>query len=328
MSDLAQDEIDKILGGAPDDEKDIVDQSSVPVEFDLGSQQKIIRGKIPALDIVNDRFTRNYQRYLSSYLNSSVSVTPSDVRTMKMSEYLGDLLQPTSLNIVKLNPFEGGSITVVIEASLIYSSLNVHYGGDADYKYKIEGKDFHPIEKDYIQNLLMGVFRDYIDAWEPIERVNMELLYSDTNPRYETSISPNETVYVSKMKVSFDGGGGDIHFCIPFPVLGPHLDDLDEKVKTFQGGVGVSWKEIIAGETLETKVVVDCKLGEGKVRYTDLLNAKVGDIIPFAKFDKAVITANEHPAFIGDFGISKNQRKAVRITGSMKHPAFKKGNER
>ncbi|MFD3303804.1 flagellar motor switch protein FliM [Alteromonas macleodii] len=326
MSDfLDQSEIDKILNGGEGDEE-FVDQSlsaGEPQKFDLGAQQKIIRGKIPALDIVNDMFARNYQRWMSGFLNSSVSVSPSDVKTMKMQEYLSELLQPTSLNIVKLNPFEGGSITVVVEAPLVYSSLNVYYGGESDYHYKIEGKDFHPIEKDYISNLLMGVFSEYKNAWRPLERVDMELLYSDTNPRYETSISPNETVYVSKMEVSFDGGGGFIHFCIPFPVLGPHLDDLDEKVKTFQGGVGVSWKEILAGEMVEAKVGVDLKVAQTKMLFKDINSAEVGDIIPLTMFDKAVLMANGHPVFVGDYCKSKNGNKAVKITGGLKHPGTK-----
>jgi flagellar motor switch protein FliM len=323
---LDQDEIDRILDGGDSDFDDDGDGDPIdkgPVKFDLGAQQKIIRGKIPALDIVNDMFARNYQRCLSGYLNSSVSVAPSDVKTMKMQEYLSELLQPTSLNIVKLTPFDGGSITVVIEAPLIYSSLNIHYGGQQDYHFKVEGKDFHAIEKDYIKNMLLGIFTEYIAAWGPIETVGMELLYSDTNPRYETSISPNETVYVSKMDVSFDGGGGSIHFCIPFPVLGPHLDDLDEKVKTFQGGVGVSWKSILAVEMVEAKVDIDLKLGQTNMLYGDFKKAEVGDFIPLTLFDKAVLIANEHPVFLGDFCTSTNGNKSVKVTGAFKHPGSK-----
>jgi len=320
---LEQDEIDRILGGGEEDDSSAEPVAKGVTKFDLGAQQKIIRGKIPALDIVNDMFARNYQRWLSGYLNSSVSITPSDVKAMKMQEYLSELLQPTSLNIIKLSPFDGGSITVVIEAPLIYSSLNMHYGGKPDYHFKVEGQDFHPIEKDYIGNMLLGIFNEYIEAWRPIEKVGMELLYSDTNPRYETSISPNETVYVSKMEVSFDGGGGSIHFCIPFPVLGPHLDDLEEKVKTFQGGVGVSWKSVLAGEMVEAKVNVDLKLGQTKMLYGDFKKAEVGDFIPLTLFDKAVLIANEHPVFVGDFCTSKNGNKSIKVTGALKHPGSK-----
>lgn len=327
MSDfLDQAEIDRLLGatdGSESEDDGSQVKSSEPVVFDLGAQQKIIRGKIPALDIVNDLFARNYQRWLSTYLNSSVSVSPSDVKTMKMQEYLSELLQPTSLNIVKLTPFEGGSITVVIEAPLIYTSLNAHYGGEEGYHYKIEGKDFHPIEKDYIHNMLLAVFNEYIDAWKPIQKVGMELLYSDTNPRFENSISPTETVYVSKMEVSFDGGGGYIHFCIPFPVLGPYLDDLDERVKTFQGGVGVSWKEMIAGEMMEAKVDMDLKVAQTSMLFKDLGNLEIGDFIPLTMLDKSVLLVKDNPVFIGDYCISKNNNKSVKVTGGMRHPGSK-----
>jgi flagellar motor switch protein FliM len=322
---LSQEEIDNLLG--VDEEEDNssgdVEELSLVRRFDLSSQQKIIRGKIPALDIVNDSFARQYQRTLATDLNSTVVVTPTDVKVMKMSEYLDDLLQPTSLNIVKMSPFNSGPITVVIEADLVFSAINTRYGGNKEFRYKVEGKSFHTLERDFINNMLLAIFKDYAEAWSPIIDVNLDLIYSDTNPRFDTNTSKNETVYVSKMAVSFEGGKGNVHFCIPFPVLGPYLSKLEERVKAFQGGVGSSWSDPINSSLSDTHVDMNCRVGETVMRSRDLSQAEVGDVIMFTKYDKAVITLNEQPVWIGEFGSSENGYKAVKISGAMKHPSFK-----
>lgn len=326
MSDiLSQDEIDSLMGG-PDDEEElgVESEDSGIRKFGLSSQQKIIRGKIPALDIVNDAFARLYQRTLATDLNSTVTVTPTDVQTMKMSEYLDDLLQPTSLNIVKMSPFTTGSIIVVIEADLVFSAINTRYGGSKDYRYKVEGKGFHTLERDFINNMLMTIFKDYSESWRPILEVSLDKVYSDTNPRFDTSTSKNETVYISKMSVAFEGGKGNVHFCIPFPVLGPHLNDLEERVKAFQGGVGASWVDQINSSLTDTRVDIDCRIGETLMASETLASAEVGDVIMFTEFNKAIITLNEQPIWIGDFGTSEGGNKALKITDALRHPSFKR----
>ena len=310
---LNQNEIDDLLGAGSD-------QGSSKGKFDFSNQQRIIRGKIPALDIVNDRFARSYQRVVTRRIGISASVAPSDVKAMKMADFLKNLLQPTSLNICKLKPFEGGSITVVMEAKLIYDVMNVYYGGNSGRHHKIEGQDFHPIEKEYIKVLLVEVYQDYVAAWEPLQKVEIEQIYSDSNPSFESTTTTNDTVYVSRVTVSFEGRTGSIYFCIPLTVLRGHLDKLDEAVKSYQGGVGINWRPIIAKETLDYRLSVDCVVGQSVLRLSDLASLNVGDVIPISMYDQAVVVAGGQPLFYGQSGVSSNNLKAVKVSKVLSHP--------
>lgn len=312
---LNQDEIDDLLGVDNSSES-----SASKSNFSFGDQPKIIRGKIPALDIVNDRFARSYQRVLGRYIGASVNISPNDVKSMKMADFLKHLLQPTSLNICKLKPFEGGSIIVVVEAKLIYSLLNFYLGGQSDRHYKIEGKDFHPFEKEYIKQLLVGIFNEYAAAWEPIQKVEIEQIYSDTNPSFESSTNPNEAVYVSKVSISFEGGIGSVFFCIPLAILRPHLDKLEEKVKSYQGGAGNNWKPFIANESLGYRLTVDCIVAQTTMRLGDVGKLTKGDIVPISMLSESVVTAEGQPIFVGKQGVSVHGFKAVKVSRVISHP--------
>lgn len=322
---LNQDEIDALLGGGSDPSAGAEAAERVnsgePQSFDFTSFQKIIRGKIPALDVINDSFARNYQRSLSMLLSTTVNVTPSDVRSMRMSEYQQDLMQPTGLNVVKISPFNSGSMLIVVEAGLSFGILNMYFGGEPDYHYKIEGRDFHPIEKDFMKELLSSIFTDYKEAWSPIWDIDLSLVFAATNPKYDTSTSPNELVYVSKIDISFEGGSGAIHFCIPFKILAPFIDELEERLKSFQGGVGSSWKPVLAGELIDTLVDVDMQVGKARMKVSDLKKLEVGGTIPINQFNKAVVLANGHPLFVGDYCISPKNMKSLKIQGAVKHPS-------
>jgi len=316
---LEQNDIDEILGNStPNDELE-QDTSGVR-EFDFSTQQKIIRGKIPALDVVNDAFARFYQRSLSLYLGTAVSVAPSDVKQMRMSEYQDILKQPTSLNVVKITPFTSGPMIVVLESKLCFSILNVFHGGSSDFHYRIEGRDFHPIEKEYIRGLFDAVSNDYIKAWQPIADIDLELVHTATNPKMDTSTSPNEAVYVSQMDISFEGGSGAIHFCIPLRILSPFVDELEEKVKAFQGGIGSNWKSTIAGELVDSKVTACLTVGEASVPLSEFTSMEIGDTFPITKFNKAVLSVDGHPLAIGMMGASESNNKSIRIEGAVKHP--------
>lgn len=321
---LNQDEIDALLGGDSPAQNEVENEklsSGEPVDFDFSAFQKIIRGKIPALDVINDSFARNYQRSLSMLLSTAVNVTPSDVRSMRMSEYQEDLMQPTGLNVVKISPFNSGSMIIVVEAGLSFSILNLYFGGDPKYHYKIEGRDFHPVEKDFMKDLLSNIFIDYKQAWSPIWDIDLSLVFAATNPKYDTSTSPNELVYVSKIDISFEGGSGAIHFCIPFRILAPFIDELEERLKSFQGGVGSSWKPVLAGELIDTLVDVDMQVGSARMKVSDLKQLVAGGFLPINQFDKSVVLANGHPLFVGEYCISERNKKALKIEGALKHPS-------
>ncbi|HHO60038.1 MAG TPA: flagellar motor switch protein FliM, partial [Thiotrichales bacterium] len=108
---LSQDEIDTLLNGvdsgAVDTEPDRLAEDGEAITYDLGSQDRIIRGRMPTLDMVNERFTRYMRISMYNMLRRTTEVAVSGVKIVKFSEYVRGLFMPTSLNLININPLRG-----------------------------------------------------------------------------------------------------------------------------------------------------------------------------------------------------------------------------
>ena len=60
MQDLSQDEIDALLHGVDDGDIDTYDETDEAgiKSYDLASQDRIVRGRMPTLEMINERFAR------------------------------------------------------------------------------------------------------------------------------------------------------------------------------------------------------------------------------------------------------------------------------
>ena len=110
MSDLlSQDEIDALLHGVDDVEEDefsIGDDPSRVVDFDFSSQDRIVRGRMPTLELVNERFARHMRISLFNMMRRTAEVTTNGVQMLKFGEYVHTLFVPTSLNMVRFRPLK------------------------------------------------------------------------------------------------------------------------------------------------------------------------------------------------------------------------------
>ena len=101
---LAQDEVDALLrglsGGDIESEMDMPDEDADGVvAFDLANQDRIIRGRMPVLEIVNDRFARLCTNGLSNAVRKRVELNPISIDMTKFGEFMRSLPVPTSINV-------------------------------------------------------------------------------------------------------------------------------------------------------------------------------------------------------------------------------------
>ena len=179
---LTQDEIDALLHGADDVEPDQFDDGGQGVKpFDFGSQERIVRGRMPTLELVDERFARHMRISLFNMMRHSAEVTWIGVKMMKFGEYVQTLYVPTSLNMVRFRPLKGTAL-VTLEARLVFILVENFFGGEGRFRAKIEGREFTPTERRIIQKLLKMVFEDYKEAWAPVMDVEFEYLDSEVNP--------------------------------------------------------------------------------------------------------------------------------------------------
>jgi flagellar motor switch protein FliM len=137
---LSQDEIDALLHGVDDglvETETDADPASVK-SYDLTSQDRIVRGRMPTLEMINERFARYTRISMFNLLRRSADVAVGGVQVMKFGEYVHSLYVPTSLNLVKMKPLRGTSL-FILDAKLVFKLVDNFFGGDGRHA-KIEGR--------------------------------------------------------------------------------------------------------------------------------------------------------------------------------------------
>ncbi|MGB0495865.1 MAG: flagellar motor switch protein FliM [Kangiellaceae bacterium] len=315
MSDLlSQDEIDALLHGVDDGDVDVEEDSLDPGEaraYDFSSQDRIVRGRMPSLEMVNERFARHMRISLFNMMRRSAEISVNGIQMIKFSEYIHSLFVPTSLNMVKIKPLRGTAL-FTLEAKLVFILVDNFFGGDGRFHTKIEGREFTPTERRIIQLLLDQVFIDLKEAWTPVLKVDFEYMDSEVNPAMATIVSPSEVVCVCSFNIELDGGGGAFHVTIPYSMLEPIREKLDAGIQSDTDEVDERWTETLKYEVMSAQVELDTKLTEAEVSLKDVMDFKEGDIIPIEMPDELVVNAGGMPCFRAKYGES-NGNMAVKI---------------
>ena len=319
---LSQDEIDALLHGVDDVEEDDIDEVDASpedaVSFDFSSQDRIVRGRMPTLELINERFARHLRISLFNMLRKTAEVSINGVQMMKFGEYQNTLYVPTSLNMVRFRPLKGTAL-VTMEARLVFILVENFFGGDGRFHAKIEGREFTPTERRIIQLLLKIVFEDYKEAWSPVMGVEFDYLDSEVNPSMANIVSPTEVIVVSSFHIEVDGGGGDFHVVMPYSMVEPIRELLDAGVQSDKMETDVRWSTALKDEIMDVPVNFRVNLLEQDISLRDLMELRPGDIIPIVMPENATMFVEELPTYRVKMGRS-GDKIAVQVSEKIKRP--------
>lgn len=318
---LSQDEIDALLHGVDDvdeAEEELDTEVEGAVNFDFSSQDRIVRGRMPTLELINERFARHMRVSLFNLLRKTAEVSINGVQMMKFGEYQNTLYVPTSLNMVRFRPLKGTAL-VTMEARLVFILVENFFGGDGRFHAKIEGREFTPTERRIIQLLLKIVFEDYKEAWSPVMGVEFEYLDSEVNPSMANIVSPTEVIVVSSFHIEVDGGGGDFHVVMPYSMVEPIRELLDAGVQSDKMETDIRWSSALRDEIMDVPVNFRVNLLERDISLRDLMELQVGDVVPIEMPEHATMFVEELPTYRVKMGQS-NDRLAVQISEKIKRP--------
>lgn len=308
MSDLlSQDEIDALLHGVSggdvetDASEELADGESQ--NYDFASQDRIVRGRMPTLEMINERFARYFRISLFNMLRRSGEVSVSGVQMLKFAEYVHSLFVPTSLNLVRVNPLRGTSL-FVLEPKLVFALVDNFFGGGGRFHTRIEGREFTPTELRVIQIVLDLAFSDLTQAWKPVMDVDFQYQASEVNPHFANIVSPTEVVVVNTFRIELDGGGGDLHMTMPYSMVEPIRSLLDAGVQSDRSDVDERWETSIREEMKGAQVDLSSILAETTLTLGELNNLKSGDVIPIDLPSKFTLEAENTPIFRGQYGVS------------------------
>ncbi len=316
---LSQDEIDALLHGVDGGEIDT--EPPPPPDgvrpYDFATQERIVRGRMPTLDMINERFARYLRVHLFNMLRRSTEISVIGSRVTKFSEYLHSLYVPTSLNLVRVYPLHGTAL-IVFDPKLVFGLVENFFGGEGRFYSRIEGRDFTPMEMRVIKNLLDASFEDMQKAWEPVMELTFEFVNSEVNPQFANIVSPTEIVVVNDFHIELEGGGGNLHVTFPYSMIEPIREILDTGIQSDRSGVDRRWQRALEEEIPLAKVEISSTLTEATLTVEELLKIKPGDIIPVNLPETVVLYVEDIPLFRGQFGVS-NGIYALKITERIKH---------
>ncbi len=313
---LSQDEIDALLHGVDDGdvetEADEGEESHAGVrEYDFNSQERIVRGRMPTLEMVNERLARYFRISLFNFLRRSAEISISGIQVLKFSEYIQSLFVPTNLNVVRFAPLRSRAL-IVMEPRLVFTAVDNFFGGGGQFYNKVEGREFTPTEMRVIRLIIDLLFKDLKEAWKPVMDLEFEYMNSEVNPQFANIVSPAEIVIVSTIHVELEGGGGDINIAMPYAMIEP-IRDLLDAVSSDRGEVDGSWQEGLRKEVLRSEVALNSLLVEKTMSIEDVMNFQKGDVIPIDMPETVTLQAEGVSIFKGKIGLSDGNY-AIQIT--------------
>jgi len=312
---LNQDEIDALLRG--------VDDGAVPTSapadeppgsvrsYDLATQVRIVRGRMPTLEMINDRFARQFRVSLFNMIRRTPEISVAPVRVQKYIEYTQNLHIPSSLNLIKINPLRGTAL-MMLDAKLVYAVVDNFFGGNGRYS-KIEGREFTLTEARIVQMIMRQAFIDLAEAWSICAAINIEYVHSEINPHFANIVSPSEIVIVTSFKIDLEGGGGDLHVTMPYSMLEPIRDMLDSGMQSDRMEHDENWGRTLREEIEEAEVDLVPVLGRATLSLGRLVDLKPGDVIPCDFDGEITLYAEGIPVVRGGYGVSRGQQ-AVKVS--------------
>jgi flagellar motor switch protein FliM len=316
---LSQDEIDALLHGVDDGlvETEVDSDPTAVKSYDLASQDRIVRGRMPTLEMINERFARYTRISMFNLLRRSADVAVGGVQVMKFGEYVHSLYVPTSLNLVKMKPLRGTAL-FILDAKLVFKLVDNFFGGDGRHA-KIEGREFTPTELRVVRMVIEQAFVDLAEAWSAVLPITFEYVNSEVNPAMANIVSPSEVVVVSTFHIELDGGGGDLHITVPYAMIEPIREMLDAGFQSDVDDQDERWQNALREDILDVNVPVDATVVRRQLRLRDILHMQPGDVIPVEMPEFMVMRANGVPSFKVKLGSHKGNL-AFQILDPLERP--------
>lgn len=326
---LSQEEVDALLKGVngdTDDAQTQVDESGVR-PYNLATQERIVRGRMPTLEIINERFARLLRIGLFNFLHRSAEVSIGPVRVSKYSEFIRNLVVPTNLNLIHMKPLRGTAL-MVFDPNLVFLLVDNLFGGDGRFHTRVEGRDFTQTEQRIIQRILGIVFETYGKSWEPVYPVEFEYIRSEMNTQFANIATPNEVVVSTTFTIELGQVSGEMHFCTPYSTIEPIRDLLTSSLQGETLEIDKRWIRLMTQQIQTAEVELVANMGTARAMLGDILNMKVGDIIPLSVPEVIAAEVDGVPVMECSYG-KFNGQYALRVEKLLTHSTneFAQGDE-
>jgi flagellar motor switch protein FliM len=318
---LSQAEVDALLSavaeGSLDTSNSGVKQTADKREvqaYDLTNQDRVIRGKMPTLDLIYERFVRLFRMSLSNSLRKIASISIISTDLLKFGEFVNTLPIPSCVGILRSETLRGPAL-LVFESKLAYALIDSYFGGTDRPYSKVDGKEFTRIELMIMNKVMQLSVADLEEAWSPVHKISLVHLRTETNPQFVGVVPLSEVIISTTFEVELENASGTIALVIPYSTIESIKNKLNSSFQSDTDRTDKVWIENLEEHMLSTNAAVSVNLGETSITMGDLVNLNIGDIIPLNQDcdGELVLNVEGVPKYKCFFGVSRGTR-AVQIT--------------
>jgi flagellar motor switch protein FliM len=311
---LSQDEVDALLQGITGESQKL-EHDDTPKEgireYNLANQERIVRGRMPTMEIINERFARNIRIGLFNFIRKSPEVSVGGIKVQKYSAFLREIVVPTNFNIMAIRPLRG-SCLVVCDPTLVFAVIDSLFGGGGKFHTRIEGRDFSPTEQRIITRLIEVIGAEYKKAWRGIYPVELDYQRSEMQPQFATIATPSEIVVCTSFTLEIGDTSGTIHFCIPYASLEPIRDILYSSIQGDSAEPDRRWVNLLKQQIQSAEVELVAELAQAPATVEQLLAFKPGDFIELDLNQLIQAKVDGVPVLESYYGTS-NGKYALRV---------------
>src|SRR5574340_266765 len=318
---LSQAEVDALLRGVTGEaEEASPEQDASGIRpYNLATQERIVRGRMPTLEIINERFARLLRIGLFNFMRRSAEISVGPVRVLKYSEFVRNLVVPTSLNLVQARPLRGTAL-FIFDPNLVFLVVDNLFGGDGRFQSRVEGRDFTQTEQRIIQCLLQVVFDDYEKSWQSVYPIKFEYVRSELNTQFANIATPNEVVVTTTFNIELGPGSGEFHVGMPYAMIEPIRDLLYSSMQGEHLEVEKRWLRLLTQQVQAAGVEVVAQRGQASVTLSQIVRMQVGDVISLDIPETIVAAVDNVPVMECKYG-AFNGQYALRVEKMLATPA-------
>jgi flagellar motor switch protein FliM len=305
---LSQDEVDALLkgvSGEAEETKEAADPKAVR-PYNMATQERIVRGRMPTLEVINERFARQLRIGLFNFMRRTADISVGPIRIVKYNEFIRNLVVPTNLNMVQAKPLRGTAL-FIFDPNLVFLVVDNLFGGDGRFHTRVEGRDFTQTEQRIIQRLLGVVFEEYEKSWKPVYALKFEYLRSEMNTQFANIATPNEVVVVTTFNIEFGSTAGEFHICLPYAMIEPVRDLLYSSMQGDHLEVDKRWLRLLAQQVQTAEVELVATLGQARATFNQILKMKAGDVIPLSIPEAITAAVDGVPVMECHYGLFNGQ---------------------
>ncbi len=282
--------------------------------YDLTNQDRVIRGRMPTLDIIYERFIRLYRMSLSNSLRKIATISIISTDLLKFGEFVNTLPIPSCMCIMRFDSLRGPAL-LVFESKLAYALVDSYFGGTDRPYTKIEGKEFTKIELSIMRKVMELAIKDLEEAWSPVHKPDISFLRTEVNPQFVGVVPPSDVIISTTFEVELENASGTIALVLPYSTIEPIKNKLNASFQTESDRGDKEWRAKVEEHLRNTEVNVLVNLGSANITVGDLVNLNIGDIVPLSQDadGELEVLVEGVPKLKCLFGSSRGN-KAVQIT--------------